>query len=40
MQFRDESRSSGVPRDVGRDGPSAEDGEHVPDPVGVLRVLL
>jgi hypothetical protein len=39
-QFGDASRSAAVPRDVGRDGASFEDGEHVLDPVCVLRVLL
>lgn len=39
-QFREKSRSSGVPRDEGRDGSSSEDGEHVLDSVRVLWVLL
>lgn len=40
QQLRDESGPSRVKRDVGRDGASAEDGQHVPDPVGVFRVFL
>lgn len=39
-QLRDESGPSGVKRDARRDGTSAEDGKHVPDPVGVFRVFL
>jgi hypothetical protein len=39
-QIRDASRSAEVPRDIGRDGASFEDGEHVLDPVCVLWVLL
>lgn len=31
---------AGVPREEGRDGPAAEDGDHVADAVGVLRVVV
>jgi hypothetical protein len=32
--------AAGVPGEEGRDGPAAEDGDHVADAVGVLRVLV
>ena len=39
-QVRDESWGSGVPRNVGRDGASFEDGDHVPQPLRVFWVLF